>query len=106
MELTKDRIQCDCGEWSNPHKFLIDGFIVRGWLCPKCKEEIYSADIEQVLVLNKLKKMGIQVKIGSLKNGPYMRFPKELFSIVHKGDIATVRAKSKDEFLIKINHKE
>lgn len=85
---------------------MIDGFVVRGWLCPKCKEEYYPADIDQVLVFNKRKKLGLTVKIGRLKDGPYLRFPKELFSIVHKGDIALIKAKSKDEFLLKINHKE
>ena len=106
MELENDKTPCDCGGWANPNKFVIEGFTVRGWLCTKCKREYYSGDIEKVLVYNKLKKMGIKVKIGIINKGPYVRLPKEVFSIIHKGDTATIRAKSKDEFLIKITHND
>jgi hypothetical protein len=66
MELEKDKIRCDCGEWARPHKFHIEGFIVRGWKCPKCEEEYFSGDIEKVLLLNKLKKHPLAVKVGKL----------------------------------------
>jgi hypothetical protein len=78
MKLEKDKIRCDCGEWAKPHKFHIEGFIVRGWKCPKCEEEYFSGDIEKVLLLNKLKKHPLAVKVGKLGESKIIRIPKEI----------------------------
>jgi len=96
----------NCGKLMNRTKVSLSGISVRAWRCPKCKEEaLHPLDAEKALIVNKLKKIGIEVKVGELKEGPYVRFPKELSSVIKKGDIALIQAKALDEFLIKIKHK-
>lgn len=81
--------------------FAMAGFRVRGWKCPKCREEIYlGEDINKVLVYNKLKK-GIPVKIGSLGSSLVMRIPKEISSAfgIKKGKEVILRLKD-DEIVV------
>jgi hypothetical protein len=102
-----DRLKCpDCKVWMDRTIVRLQGIRVRAWRCPKCKEEAFHPiDAQKALLISKLKKIGIEVKVGELKEGPYVRFPKELSSVIKKGDIALIQAKSLDEFLIKIKHK-
>lgn len=104
MELEKDKIKCDCGTWAKPHKFHIEGFLVRGWRCPKCKEEYYSGDIEKVLMLNKLKKRPLSVKVGKLGESWIVRIPKDICTVVglKVGKKVLVYPESRDSIKIKI----
>jgi len=77
-DLTEDEIPCDCGEWASPKTFHVEGFVVRGWQCSKCKEVWYSDDINQVLMMRKLKKQPIAVKVGKLGESQIIRIPKEV----------------------------
>lgn len=96
-----------CGKWMEKTKISLEGIRVRAWRCPKCKEEaLHPIDAEKALLIAKLKKKGIEVKVGELREGPYVRFPKEMQAVIRKGDIALIQAKSADEFLVKIKHKE
>lgn len=105
-DLWEGRPKCpNCNKWMDRTIIYLDGIRVRAWRCPKCKEEaLHPIDTEKALLINKLKKQGIAVKVGELREGPYVRFPKEFATIIHKGDTALIRARSKDEFLIKIKH--
>ena len=107
-DIWEGTIRCpDCKVWMDRTIVRLQGIRVRAWRCPKCKEEAFHPiDAQKALLINKLKKVGIEVKVGELKEGPYVRFPKELSSVIQKGDIALIQAKSLDEFLIKIKHKE
>lgn len=104
MELEEDKIKCDCGEWAKPHKFHLEGFIVRGWKCPKCKEEYFSGDIEKVLLLNKLKKRPLSVKVGKLGESQIVRIPKEVGAAVglKVGKKVLVYPESRDTIRIKV----
>jgi len=104
----EDRIRCpNCKVWMNRTIVRLQGIRVRAWRCPKCKEEAFHPiDTEKALLINKLKKQGIEVKVGELKDGPYVRFPKGLSSVIRKGDTALIQAKNLEEFSVKIKHKE
>lgn len=78
--------------------FNIIGFKVRGWKCPKCKEEYYEGDdINKVLVYNKLKK-GIPVKVGVLGSSLVMRIPKEVSETfnIKKGKEVVLKVKDNE----------
>lgn len=78
-EITEQKIKCTkCGEWASPKKFHLEGFMVRGWKCPKCKEEYLSGDVEKILLINKLKKKPLAVKVGRLGESVIIRIPKEI----------------------------
>jgi len=76
--LTEQKLKCDCGEWASPKTFHVEGFVVRGWQCTKCNEIWYSDDINQVLMMKKLKKQPIAVKVGRLGKSQIIRIPKEI----------------------------
>jgi len=77
-DITEQKLKCDCGQWASPKTFHIEGFTVRGWQCSKCKEIWYSDDINQVLIMRKLKRQPISVKIGKLGESQIVRIPKEI----------------------------
>ncbi len=77
-DITEQKLECDCGEWASPKTFKVEGFKVRGWFCKKCKEIWYSDDINQVLMMRKLKKQPIAVKVGRLGESEIVRIPKEV----------------------------
>ena len=77
-DITEQKLKCDCGEWASPKSFRVEGFTVRGWQCDKCKEIWYSDDINQVLMMRKLKKQPVAVKVGKLGESQIVRIPKEI----------------------------
>ena len=77
-DITEQKLKCDCGEWASPKTFKVEGFTVRGWECKKCREIWYSDDINQVLMMRKLKKQPVAVKVGMLGESHIIRIPKEV----------------------------
>jgi len=78
---------------------------VRTWQCTKCGEELYHpVDIDKALLINKLKCQAAEVTVGELRDAPYVRFPKKMSILIHKGDTAQITARKKDEYLLKIEH--
>lgn len=76
----------------------------RAWKCVKCGEEIiHPEDAQLALIQSKLKK-GIKVKVGLLNKAPYVRFPKEFGSLVHKGDEVSIFLEGPDEIKLKVRH--
>lgn len=102
--LTEQKLKCDCGEWASPKTFKVEGFKVRGWFCKKCKEIWYSDDINQVLMMNKLKKQPIAVKVGRLGESQIVRIPKDICTAVglKVGKKVLVYPNSRDTIEIKI----
>jgi len=75
-------------------RFKMEGFIIRGWECPKCKEGVlHTEDAQRMLVFNKLKK-GLPIKVGELGHSLIMRFPKEVAQLFNltKGEDIVLRA--------------
>lgn len=76
-------MKCACGALAQPTRIKIDGYGVRAWKCPKCKEEyLDSGDAEFLLIMKKLQKKGITAKIGVLGNSFIVRIPKEIAEIL------------------------
>jgi hypothetical protein len=72
-------MKCSCGALAQPKKIKIEGFGVRAWKCPKCKEEyIDSGDAEFVLMMKKMQKKAVTAKIGVLGDSFIVRIPKEI----------------------------
>jgi len=84
-------------------KFRIEGFTVRGWECPKCRDNLlHPSDAQQVLLINKLKQ-GIPVRIGKLGGNLMVRFPKDIETFYNLKSKETVTLKIEDESTIAIN---
>lgn len=72
-------MKCSCGALARPKKIKVEGYGVRAWKCPKCKEEyLDSGDAEFVLLMKKLQKKGITATIGVLGDSFIVRIPKEI----------------------------
>ena len=83
----------------------LGGIEVRAWKCEACNEAIlHPADAQKALLIAKLNKDAAEVKVGEIREAPYIRFPKELGIIIHKGDIAIIKPTSLDEISVKIHH--
>jgi len=72
-------MRCACGQMAKPTRIKIEGFGVRAWKCPKCKEEyIDSGDAEFVLLMKKMQKKAVTAKFGVLGDSIILRIPKEI----------------------------
>lgn len=99
--MRKDKTKClKCKVMMKNEIFNIKGFKVRGYKCPKCKDEVYFGDdLNKVLVYNKLKK-GIPVKVGVLGSSLVMRIPKEVSEALDIKKGRKVVLKIKDNELV------
>ncbi len=99
-----DKIKCTkCGKWAKPTEFNIEGFRVRGWKCRSCKEEIYSGeDLEPVLLINKYRKKGLKARISKSGNSYVLRIPKDLAMALKKryGDMIDLEIGGKGQVVI------
>ncbi|MEK6953377.1 MAG: hypothetical protein AABX01_00080 [Candidatus Micrarchaeota archaeon] len=105
-DLENSTLQCyKCNSWMKPAIITFrEGVKMRGWRCGNCKEEaLHPLDAQRYLKLNKLRH-GMQVKVGEIKESPYVRFPKEFSDIIHPGDMAIVSLKAPDEISVKFKH--
>ena len=106
MKKTKKKtITCfRCGSSMKPNSIKLGDISVRSWRCPKDGEEIlHPRDAQKALLINKIKKRGLELKIGILNNAPYLRFPKGFFAFFQKGDEVIVKVVS--EKVIKLELK-
>ncbi|MEE8400746.1 MAG: AbrB/MazE/SpoVT family DNA-binding domain-containing protein [Candidatus Hydrothermarchaeaceae archaeon] len=91
-------IKCFCGEWAKPIKKMnLEGYAVRGWECPSCKEKfINPADANYVLTIKKLEKERLEGKITKTGNSYALRLPKKLVdSLGYKiGDTIEIKLKA------------
>ena len=92
-----------CGNSMKPKSIRLGGISVRAWRCPKDGEVIlHPDDAELALMLNKLRRQGVKVKIGTLNKAPYIRFPKEFSRILVKGDEVVVKVISAKAFTLDV----
>ena len=78
-ELKKEKIKCQCGKWTKPKEFSIDGFKIKGSECPGCGETYFNAeDANKALIYNKIKNEVLTGKITKAGNSYVVRLPKKL----------------------------
>jgi hypothetical protein len=95
-----------CKKGMEPVKLKIGEIDARAWRCPKCAQEIiHPEDAQLALIMAQLKK-GVDIKVGTLNDAPYVRFPKDFGHIIQKGDIITVFMEAADEIRLKVKHSE
>ena len=104
-DIWEGRIKCpDCKRWMEKTKVLVDNIKMRAWKCPKCRNEsLHPVDVERALIFYQMKK--IAVKIGIMQQAPYVRFPKAMAPIMHKGDTMILEpTKDPDKYIVEIRH--
>jgi hypothetical protein len=102
-KLSKEKIKCQCGEWTEPKEFNIDGFKIRGSECPACGETYFNAeDANQALVYNKIKNEVLTGKVAKSGNSFVVRLPKKLVEALNLTAGATVTLCVEDPKTVKI----
>jgi hypothetical protein len=99
-------MKCACGTVAQPKKIKIDGYGVRAWVCPKCKEQyLDSGDAEFILLMKKLQKKGVTAKIGVLGGSFIVRIPKEIAEILKlaRGKTAVLSLNAPNNLVISVN---
>ena len=92
-ELKKEKIKCQCGEWTKPKEFNIDGFKMRGSECPGCGETYLNPeDANQALIYNKIKNEVLTGKVAKSGNSIVVRLPKRLVEALNltAGETVTI----------------
>lgn len=78
-ELKKEKIKCQCGKWTRPKHFSLEGFKVRGSECSNCGEIYFNAeDSNKALIYNKIKNEILTGKVAKSGNSYVVRLPKRL----------------------------
>lgn len=69
---------CACGRKAYGAKLHFLGQDIDGWKC-KCGEDYHDpVQAERLLLMNKLKNAGIEVKLGRIKSNLIVRIPKRI----------------------------
>lgn len=77
---------------------------IDGWQCGKCGEEYFEpAQAQRILLLNKLKHKGFELKLNRVKSNLILRIPKEVGEAMNLNEksIVTFMVKNGKEILIK-----
>ncbi len=91
--LSKEKIKCQCGEWTKPKEFNIDGFKMRGSECLACGETYFNPeDANQALIYNKIKNEVLTGKVAKSGNSIVVRLPKRLVEALNltAGETVTI----------------
>ena len=104
MKMEKDKIKCECGEFANPKVFNVEGFRIRGWQCAKCGRIEYSDEINEVLIIKKLKKQPISIRVGTLGLSEFIRIPKEIQHLTRlkKGEEVIIYPESTKKLILEL----
>ena len=95
-----------CKKGMVPMKLKVGEIDARAWRCPKCAQEIiHPEDAQLALIMAQLKR-GVDVKVGTLNDAPYVRFPKDFGHIIQKGDIITVFMETASEIKMIVKRAE
>ena len=101
--LKREKIKCQCGQWTEPKEFNIDGFKMRGSECPACGETYFnSEDANQALIYNKIKNEVLTGKVAKSGNSIVVRLPKRLVEALNLTAGATVTLCLEDPKTVKI----
>ncbi len=102
-ELKKEKIKCQCGQWTEPKVFTLDGFKVRGSECPKCGEIYFNAeDSNKALIYNKIKNEILTGKVAKSGNSYVIRLPKRLVDALSLTSGSTVEISVENPKTVKI----
>jgi hypothetical protein len=101
--LKNEKIKCQCGEWTEPKEFNLNGFRIRGSECPACGEAYFNPeDANQALIYNKLKNETLTGKIAKSGNSIVVRLPKKLVDALNLTAGSTVTLQLEDPRTLKI----
>ncbi len=79
QELKNEKIKCECGSWTKPQYFNLEGSKVRGSSCPKCGETYFNPeDANKALIYNRIKREILKGKVAKAGNSFVIRLPKKL----------------------------
>ncbi len=102
-ELKKEKIKCQCGKWTRPKYFNMEGFKVRGSECSSCGEIYFNAeDANKVLIFNKIKNEVLTGKVAKAGNSYVVRLPKKLIDALNLTVGATVKISVEDPTTVKL----
>lgn len=102
-DMSKAKMECECGSFARPTTLKVEGFKVRGWRCPKCgMEYLHPEDSEKIYLLNKLKNQEITVKIGIIGRAEFIRIPRDVVEVMNlkKGEEISIKLKSPEELVL------
>ena len=97
-------MKCVCGavaEHADNLKF--NNVSIDGWVCKSCGEVFYNPEkAEQILMLNKLRKMKYHLKLSQVKSNLIVRTPKELGEALNlkKGGEIELGLRNSDEIVL------
>ena len=102
-DLKKEKIKCQCGKWTKPKEFTLDGFKVRGSECPGCGEIYFNAeDSNKALIYNKIKNEILTGKVAKSGNSYVIRLPKRLVDALSISVGSTVEISIENPKTVKI----
>jgi len=85
--------KCECGGTMKKVVTRFENYKVRGWRCPKCKEELIDPrDAQPILKMKKLKSKGFTSTVGKVGNSLVVRIPSLVARALHvqKGEKARI----------------
>ena len=104
-ELEKEIVKCQCGEWTEPRMFHIDGFEVRGSQCPKCSEAYLNGeDSHRLSEFRKVKDATLDGKISKSGNSYVVRLPIDLVRAfgLEKGETIRLSVRNSHEIVMEV----
>ena len=99
-------LKCPCGKKAKYYKNLsFNGHKLDGWSCAFCGEEYYNPQkVEQILLINKLKKIIYHLKLSKVKSNLILRIPKEMSDALQlkKGEEVNVQLDDKERIIVTV----
>lgn len=74
----KTGMKCVCGKIAEDAKLSFLGHEIDGWKCNCGQEYHHPIQAERILLLNKLKKSGFEVKLTQSRSNLILRIPKKV----------------------------
>lgn len=102
-ELKKEKIKCQCGKWTRPKYFNMEGIKVKGSECSGCGEIYFNAeDANKALIFNKIKNEVLTGKVAKSGNSYVVRLPKKLIDALNLTAGTTVKISIENPTTVKL----
>lgn len=88
-----------CGKKAYRKKGMkFNSYTIDGWRCSGCGEEYFDSDqAQRILLLNKLKKKGFELKLNRVKSNLILRIPKAVSEVLGLNEKSVVNFKLKND---------
>ena len=104
-DLKKEIVKCTCGKWTKPKIFHIEGFDVRGSVCPKCGEAYLNGeDSYRLSEFRKVKDSILEGKVSMAGNSYVIRLPIDLVRALglKKGEKVQLSVKNNHQIVLSV----